>query len=719
MFLALLITLLVTLCGTFATYFYDDDAPLPVRWAMGACTGLTAWGLLAFVLASFIGLTPLSIALATFILLDATVLAAWRNASHRRAAQADLQAAWYALTNPTRRTTLYAIYCTGLGLLLWRIFDRAVMTMPDGGLGTGIQNNFGDLPFHLSVATGFAYGQNYPPMDPTYAGIKFTYPFITDFISAIYLNLGADFVGAFWVENIVLAIALVILLHHWTYRLTGNDLAARLAPFLVLFSGGLGWLTLLNQARASESGLFGLLGTLKQTNTIGADILRWGNSVTTLFVPQRGFLLGLPLALMVFALLWKLTAETQSAQAVSEAKEETEFTPGPETSITNAALTAPTTIEPLTAPQSSVAPTKNKAKKAKVKNTNAPTSAPVVARQAWRDVPRPTVSNYAIAIGAGVAAALLPLAHAHTYVTVMLVSGLIFLLLGWQQWRAWFVFFGVAVLVAAPQMLWATQGSAVQAQQFYAVKFGWDKPEDIGIVWFWFKNTGFFIPLTLAALVWHSGGKPLLSRRTVYFLLPFMVCFILGNTLQMAPWIWDNIKVMFYWWVGSVPLVAALVAHLWQKRELAWRAAAVIALFVVTAAGALDVWAVVNGATNTGIYDRGGLAFAEVVRAKTPPRALIVHAPTHLTPIFLTGRQSLMGYPGHIWSHGISPAEREGDIRSIYSGTPDAERLLAKYGVQYVTVGPLERELPGFNEAFWARYPVAAESGTYRLYQIK
>jgi hypothetical protein len=46
--------------------------------------------------------------------------------------------------------------------------------------------------------------------------------------------------------------------------------------------------------------------------------------------------------------------------------------------------------------------------------------------------------------------------------------------------------------------------------------------------------------------------------------------------------------------------------------------------------------------------------FAELVKAQTAPRALIIHAPVHNTPVFLTGRRSLMGYPGHIWTHGLN-----------------------------------------------------------------
>ena len=49
---------------------------------------------------------------------------------------------------------------------MWLIFRRALLEKPDG-IYTGVLNNYGDLPFHLSVITRFAFGQNFPPEDPT------------------------------------------------------------------------------------------------------------------------------------------------------------------------------------------------------------------------------------------------------------------------------------------------------------------------------------------------------------------------------------------------------------------------------------------------------------------------------------------------------------------------------------------------------------------------
>jgi len=109
------------------------------------------------------------------------------------------------------------------------------------GIYTGLVNNFGDLPFHLSVITSFAYGNNFPPEDPTYAGVRFTYPFLSDFVSAIFVRCGADLRQSMFIENFVLGVAFVGTLHRWAWELLKDRLAAVITPLLVILNGGFGW----------------------------------------------------------------------------------------------------------------------------------------------------------------------------------------------------------------------------------------------------------------------------------------------------------------------------------------------------------------------------------------------------------------------------------------------------------------------------------------------
>ncbi|HKP45859.1 MAG TPA: hypothetical protein VJT50_04605, partial [Pyrinomonadaceae bacterium] len=224
----------MTASSTLATYGYDDTGSLLARVCAGVCTGLAALGLVGFVFASFLGLTPLAILL-TLIVLAAPLLL-FIDANRKAALRSDVRRAMALfVTSNKHRAKLslgYTIFYVLVAVILWRIFQRAVIDLPDG-IFTGVLNNFGDLPFHLSVITGFAYGKNFPPEDPTFAGVRFTYPFLTDFISAIFVRCGADLRQSMFIENFALGLSFFVLLHRWAWVMVRNRLAAALTPVLV------------------------------------------------------------------------------------------------------------------------------------------------------------------------------------------------------------------------------------------------------------------------------------------------------------------------------------------------------------------------------------------------------------------------------------------------------------------------------------------------------
>ena len=533
------------------------------------------------------------------------------------------------------------------------------MIVDDSGLSTGLLNNFGDLPFHISVITSFTYGNNFPPEDPTYAGVRFTYPFISDFISAVFLRSGADLRQSMFIENFLLAISFVGLIHRWASVMLRDKLAAVITPLLVLLNGGLGWVLLLKQAGTNEGGLWGALMDLQPSFTVIPETTwRWGNAISALLVPQRGFLLGLPLAVIVFTQWWLATEKETPATQAERGKKKT-------------------------------------------------------APQQPQGVTRFPLSQRRM-IAAGVSAGLLPLVHAHSFVVVMGVGACLALL--FLRWRDWITFFVVASAIAVPQLLWSTWHSAVHASTFFAWEFGWDRGQENPLI-FWFKNTGFFIPLILAAILVRFDGY-LVRKRLLFFYLPFTLCFIIPNMLKMAPWIWDNIKVLYYWWLASAPLVALLLAKLFRQGPIR-RTVAIILFACVTLAGALDVASITLRSTNYGIFDAAGVEFSELIKQKTAPRALIIHALVHNTPVFLTGRRSLMGYPGHIWTHGLQYLEREGEIRRMYMGTAESEQLLKNNNIDYAVIGPLERAVVPVNEKFFSRFEKVGQVGEYSLYKIK
>ena len=665
MIASLSLALLVTFSGTLATYLYDENASLGARLCTGACLGLTALSLVGFVVASLVGLTGAAIVISAAIC--CSPLALLIDPATAKRLKHDLNAASIGVKRlflrPDFTSIGYFLFYGATTFILWKVFSRAVIE-ENGGISTGLLNNFGDLPFHISVITSFAYGNNFPPEDPTYAGVSFTYPFLSDFASAMFVRSGASLRDAMFIVSFILALAFVGLLHRWALVMLRDKLAAIITPLIVLLNGGFGWYLLFEKAVSGEGGLWGVLTDLPPSFTVIPETTwRWGNAISALLVPQRGFLMGLPLAVIAFTQWWL-------------ALENDEDVPKREPERTKTKQRRPAPVPP-----------------------------PAVSR-----FPLPTRRM----IAAGVAAGLLPLVHAHSFVVVMGMAACLALI--HIRWREWFTFFVVASAIAIPQLLWSTLNSAVDASTFFAWELGWDRGQENPVV-FWIKNTGLFIPLIVTAVLLKSNGY-LVGKRLLLFYLPFTLCFIVPNFLKMAPWIWDNIKVLYYWWLASAPLVALFLAWLWRQGRIP-RLLAVLLFVCVTFAGALDVAGIAFRNVKYGIFDAAGVHFAERVKQLTQPRSLIIHAPVHNTPVFLTGRRSVMGYPGHIWTHGLEFVQREGEVKRIYLGSPDALQLLRNYGVDYAVIGPLERIVTPPNEQFFTRFEKVEEVGEYSLYKVR
>jgi hypothetical protein len=275
-------------------------------------------------------------------------------------------------------------------------------------------------------------------------------------------------------------------------------------------------------------------------------------------------------------------------------------------------------------------------------------------------------------------------------------------------------FFAPAIAIGAPPLLWLAFGGTTESTSFLGWALGWDRRGQNAVI-FWLANTGLFIPLILWAVA--SRGRRLVPPRMLRFYLPFLLCFIVPNVIRLAPWIWDNVKILVYWFLASAPIVSLLLAK-WYRGGIWRRVMASLVLVALTFAGALDLWRVVSGAAEVRVFSQRAANFATLVTNTTKRGSTVLHAPIYNHPVFLTGRRSLMGYPGHLWTHGLAYQSREQEIRQIYSGGPDATTLIARYRVDYVVIGPDERRFTVVDDAFFSRYAMAGQLGIYRLYRV-
>lgn len=682
MLVSLFLIVLVTLGGFGLTYLSTDDESFLWRVAAGNVVGSAVFGLAIFLLACFFGFGTATISMAFLITL--APLAVFSQKTNRRLFEKDWRKAKGKLEGANFKKALRFGYYAFFLVLFWLFFDRAMFETAQG-IFTGGSQNLGDLPFHLGAIFSFTDGGNFPPENPSYAFAKFSYPFMADLITAAFVPFGAKVRDAMLVQNVFWAFSLLVILERFTFKFTGSRLAGKIAPVLLFFSGGLGFIWFFKDFWQGAQPLTEFIWKLTHDYTINDDF-RWGNSLVTLFITQRSLLFGMPLTIIVLQKLWEIFA-TENREKNKEEIYRNEQN-----------------------------------QQDKKKFVFHPSSL--------------------ILFLVGLLAGTLPLIHVHSLAVLFIVTAFLFFF-RIDRWREWLAFGAGAAIITIPELLWVMSGSATRLTEFIGWNFGWDKHE-VNFFRFWIKNTGAFIPLLIFGLwltfnpvkhqnkiaeddesksiadksnlkkdVYHSP----LTINHLYFYLPFLFCFLVSNLVKLAPWEWDNIKVLIYWFVGSLPFVAFFLAELWRKDKIL-KIVAAGCLIVLTLSGALDVWRTISGQTNYKVFDKDAIAVAAQIKNKTAPKTLFLNAPTYNSAIVLTGRRSLMRYSGHLSSYGIDYRERESDVKKIYAGDATAELLMQKYGIEYVIVSPEERGNLTVNDVYFSKFPVAAEAGQYRIYKV-
>jgi len=522
--------------------------------------------------------------------------------------------------------------------IFWCLFSRTIILKKDG-LYVGLTNNYGDLPLHMAYITSFVWGNNIPPQDPSYAGEKLVYPFLSDFLSAIFLKLGLNFKDMLFIPGLLLTVAFYGILYYFTYRLTKKRLAAIISPFIFFFAGGFGFYYFFQDLVNTSHSLWSFLMHLPRDYTkIERLNYHWITPLTCLNVPQRAFLFGFPITMLIFSLLY-------------------------------------TGIE----------------------------------YKKWREF-----------FFAGILAGTLPFFHSHSFLAMLMVTiplGLIF----WD-WRKWFLFFMPAFILSLPQVL--SLSGHVGGGSFFKPSFGWMGGKE-NLLWFWLKNTGLFWPVVIggfAVIFFRANNRSPL--RLGFYVLPFLILFLLPNLVLFAPWNWDNIKILIYWFLGTTPIAAFAMARLYEYEnehyKILSRVGFFIIMFFLTVAGSIDVFKyAIAPITGWREFSTEEMELARRISAETPADAIFLNAPIHNHLVFLTGRKSLMGFPGHVWSHGYNDAfKREQDIRKMLKGNPEAASLIDKYRPHYVTIGPNEKHMGVNKEFFDTHYTQIITTKNYALYDL-
>ena len=321
----------------------------------------------------------------------------------------------------------------------------------------------------------------------------------------------------------------------------------------------------------------------------------------------------------------------------------------------------------------------------------------------------------------GVLAGLLPLSHAHTFLAMMAVSAMMAIISLMRKSeraaavRYWTIFYGVTLLVAAPQLVYLL-GSKLSAAGIVRFEPGW-MAGDENLLWFWLKNTSMFLPLLFVAFI--LPRRLGLRRRALLFFVPFGMLLLICNFFLFSPLAYDTNKIFVFAFVLGMPFVATVLVAMFRSKSWWINGVLFRILFVsLIFSGTLNL---IHELQSGGWQEFSGeeVDLAGHVRKNTESDAVFLTAPVHNNLLMLAGRQVVLGYPGHIFSHGMDHGPAEQAVNEIYSGGENAIKQLQQYRVSYIVVGPHEKSRFGASlEWLQGRFPEFARTPNYVIYTI-
>jgi len=312
--------------------------------------------------------------------------------------------------------------------------------------------------------------------------------------------------------------------------------------------------------------------------------------------------------------------------------------------------------------------------------------------------------------------ATMPLFHLHTFIFLS------FLLLWWflfgdPNWRAHLL--RLVVLSLAPATLltyWVTGFSKAGAIGW---KPGWMAPPSQPAWWFWLNNFGLFLPLSFALLIYLCLPTPIqqeqeLKRMLRLFCFPAAIVFLACAFIRFAPWEWDNTKLII--WSYFVLMFGLWTAFL-SRWHILLRAVTLAALFFsgfLSLAGGLmppqegytigseQEWQQVAEATRT-----------------IPPAAVFAAFPTYNHPALVTGHRAVLGFPGHLWSHGLNYRPYEVLLTRLMLGQEGWREIRQTLHADYLFWGRLEQANYADSRRPWESECNAIAEGQWgRIYDL-
>jgi len=327
----------------------------------------------------------------------------------------------------------------------------------------------------------------------------------------------------------------------------------------------------------------------------------------------------------------------------------------------------------------------------------------------------------------------MPLFHLHTFIFLS------FLLLWWflfgnPNWRGHLIRLVAFSVIPATFFVYGVTGfgktnalalepgwTAVAEAHEHWQRLWWFRqlPHGLQVPTVWFLNFGFVLPLTIALLISLCFPRGIDVWRTRFrmrqILLPSVAMFILCAFVRFAPWDWDNTKLFF--WAYMLMMVA-----IWEMFLSRWHLLIRLpVLFLLFFSGIISLVGGLAPDEENGYAIGNQPEWTQVDDALKgfSPEAVFALYPTYNHPALVTGHRVVLGFPGHLWSHGLEYRSEAALLDKVMTAEPGWEQLCPKLKIDYLFWGRFEQEHYPTSAHLWDSYPVVAQGEWGKVYDLR
>jgi hypothetical protein len=203
-------------------------------------------------------------------------------------------------------------------------------------------------------------------------------------------------------------------------------------------------------------------------------------------------------------------------------------------------------------------------------------------------------------------------------------------------------------------------------------------------------------------------------REDLLVLGPALLIFAGLFLVRLAPWEWDNTKVMLWCYLLALPSIGTLVL---ARLGRGWRAVVVGGLLF---SGAVSVTAAsIGGGPRLDVLDLAEYPAVCAALGDRPPGERVAVAPTFNHPVALCGHPVVMGYGGHLWSHGIDGSRVEKHLGILMRGEDGWRESASAVGARVLFWGPREHQaFPGSSRPWEAGGPPVSSGPWGAVYEL-